>query len=96
MDADLHLANFDNWQLGLINIVNTYLEKNIDVDNRLFNFKKYINNSANIKIKQKINIILNDHKAKTETWYNDQKRVVSILNEIKFYTWFLSSLGNYF
>ena len=71
MDADLHLANFDNWQLGLINIVNTYLEKNIDVDNRLFNFKKYINNSANIKIKQKINIVLNDHKAKTETWYND-------------------------
>ena len=74
MDADLHLANFDNWQLGLINIVNTYLEKNIDVDNRLFNFKKYINNSANIKIKQKINIVLNDYKAKTETWYNDQKK----------------------
>ena len=41
MDRDFHLTNFDNRQLGQINIVITYLEKNnIDVDERLFNSEK--------------------------------------------------------
>ena len=47
-DGDLHLRNVDNWQLGLTSIVNSYLEKNIDVDDKLVNFKKSIKNLANI------------------------------------------------
>ena len=48
MDGDLHLTNFDNQQLGLTNIIKKYLEeKNINVDDRLINFKKSIENFAN-------------------------------------------------
>ena len=40
-DGDLCLTEFDNWKLGLTNIVNNYLvKKDIDRDYRLFNFKK--------------------------------------------------------
>ena len=48
MDEDLTLTNFDNQQLGLTNVFNTNLEKNIAVDDILFNFKKSIKKLANI------------------------------------------------
>ena len=58
-----------------------HIEKNdIDVDDGLFNFGKYIKNLANIA--NKMNII-DDYKPKTKTEYDDKKKVVSILNEIK-------------
>ena len=50
MDGDLHLTYCDNQQLGLTNTLNTYLEKNIDVNHT--NFEKPI------KILQKIMIKL--------------------------------------
>ena len=55
VDGDLHLTDFDNW-IGLSKIVNKYLgEKNIDVDNRLFNFEKFHKNLADVD--NKVNII---------------------------------------
>ena len=44
-DGDFYLTRFHNRQLGLTNIDNTCLkEKNIDVDDKLFNFEKSIKN----------------------------------------------------
>ena len=64
MSVDLNLTNFDNQKFRLMNTVNRYLEeKNIDVDNRLFNFEKSIKNLASINNKiiqtQKVVCILN-------------------------------------
>ena len=80
-NGDLHLSNFDDRQLGFTNIVQKYLgEKNIDTDYRLLDFEKSIKGLANID--DKINMIIGYYKPKTESRYDDEKRVVSILNEI--------------
>ena len=64
-DGDLHLKNFDNRQLRSTKIVNKYLgEKDIDADNRLFNFEKSIKNLENIA--EKINMIIDYYKPKTK------------------------------
>ena len=39
----MHLTKFDNQKRGLTKVVNKYLrQKNIDLDNRFFNFQKSI------------------------------------------------------
>ena len=48
------------------------------MDDRLFNFEKSIKNVANID--DKVNILIDDHKPKTATEYDNKKIVVSILN----------------
>ena len=45
------------------------------------NFEKSIENIANID--NKVNIIIDYYKSKTETDYDDKKTVVSIINEIR-------------
>ena len=90
-DGDLHVTDFDNQHLRLADIVNKYLrEKNIDVCNRLFNFEKSIKNLVNID--DKTNMVIDYYKPKTDTEYDDKKRVVTILNEarismLNFYTY---------
>ena len=76
MDGDLHLTNFDNQHLGLRNFVSAYLEKSIDVDDRLFNFEKCIKNFANID--DKVNIIIEDYKPKTETKYDNKTEFLAL------------------
>ena len=51
------------------------------MDNGLFNFEKSIKNLVNIE--DKINMIIDDYKPKIETKYDDKKRVVRILNDIR-------------
>ena len=80
---DLHLTNFDNRQIGLAYIIKNYLKEiNIGVDNNFCNFEKSIKNLANIHNKMTI-IEVNYYKPKTKTEYDDKKRVVSILKEIR-------------
>ena len=76
MDGDLHLTNFDNQHLGVTDFVSVYLEKSIDVDDRLFNFEKCIKNFANID--DKVNIIIEDYKPKTETKYDNKTEFLAL------------------
>ena len=69
VDGDLHLTNFDNW-IGLSKIVNKYLgEKNIDVDNRLFNFEKFNKNLADVD--NKVNVIIEKYKPQARIQYGN-------------------------
>ena len=45
------------------------------------NFEKSIRNLVNIN--SKINVVIDNYKPKTNTRYENKKRVVSILNEIR-------------
>ena len=55
------------------NIMKLVAEKeNIDVDDTLFNFEKSIKNSANTD--DKVNMITDDYKPKTETEYDNKKK----------------------
>ena len=47
-------------------------KENIDVDDTLFNFEKSIKNSANTD--DKVNMITDDYKPKTETEYDNKKK----------------------
>ena len=47
-------------------------KENIDVDDTLFNFEKPIKNSVNTD--DKVNIITDDYKPKTETEYDNKKK----------------------
>ena len=51
------------------------------MDNKFFNCEKSIKNLANTD--DKINMIIDYHKPKTKTEYDNKKRVRSILNEIR-------------
>ena len=51
------------------------------MNNRLFNFEKSIKNLSDID--NKIHRITDNYKPKTETKYEDKKRIVNILNSVK-------------
>ena len=73
LDEDLHLSNFDNQDLGLANIIQSYLkERNIDVDKKNFNVEISIKNLANMD--DKVNMIMDYYKPKTKSVYYDKKR----------------------
>ena len=81
-DRALSFTEFDNRKLGLTNIVNNCLEKkDIDVDDRLFTFEKSIKRLS--VIDNRINGVIDNFKPKTETKYEDKKRIISILNAVK-------------
>ena len=81
-DRALSFTEFDNRKLDLTNIVNNYLEKkDIDVDDRLFTFEKPIKRLS--VIGNRINGVTDNFKPKTETKYEDKKRIISILNAVK-------------
>ena len=81
-DRALSFTEFDNRKLDLTNIVNNYLEKkDIDVDDRLFTFEKSIKRLS--VIGNRINGVTDNFKPKTETKYEDKKRIISILNAVK-------------
>ena len=66
----MHLKEFDSRKFALTNIINNYLENpDIDVDDRLFNFKKSIKNLSDIN--KGIQMIIDNYKSKTETEYED-------------------------
>ena len=75
-DGDLHLTNFDNWHLALTNTVNTYLEENIYVNDRLFNFEISIKKLANVD--DKVNVIIDCYKRKTEAKYGNREIIVTV------------------
>ena len=76
MDGDLHLINSDNKKFDSTEILDKYLrEKNIDVGNRLFNFEKLIKNLTNID--DKIKMIRDNYKFKTEDKYDDKKELLA-------------------
>ena len=76
MEGDLHLTNLLNRKLVLRKIDNKHLgEKDTDLDNRLFNFEKSIKNLVDIH--DKIDIIIDKYKLKTETEYNDKKELLA-------------------
>ena len=68
---------FANWKIGLLKLFDKYPgEKLIDVDNRLFNDEKSIENLENID--NKTNMIIGNYKPKIQIKYGGKKRVFSI------------------
>ena len=75
-DKDLH-------RIGLKYTANKLLkEKDIDVFENLFDFKKSVKNLADID--DRIIMTVENYEPKTKTEMEDKKRVVSILNKIRY------------
>ena len=72
INGELHLTNFDNWQVILTKIVGKYLAgKKIDGVDRFFKFEKSVKNLANIA--NTINTIINYYKLKTAEYDNKKE-----------------------
>ena len=70
-------------RIGLKKDVNKYLkEKDIDVSQDQFDFKKLIKNLADIEYK--INTIIENYKPKSNLKIEDNKRVFGIFNIIRY------------
>ena len=81
-DKDLHLTNINNL-ISSKNIVSRYLkEKDSDVFENLFDFKKSVKILANIE--NKINMFIENYKPKTHVEKEVKKRVLSTLNKIRY------------
>ena len=77
----MHLTSIDR-RIGLKKDVNKYLkEKDIDVSQDQFDFKKLIKNLADIEYK--INMIIENYKPKSNLKIEDNKRVFGIFNIIR-------------
>ena len=77
----MRLTEFYNRKLTLTNVLIMIKKKKIDVNDRLFNLEKSIKNFLDVD--NRIHRIIDNYKPKTETEYEDIKRVVSILNKVK-------------
>ena len=78
----MHLTSIDS-RIGFKKDVNKYLkERDIDVSEDQFDFKKLIKNLADIE--DKINIIIENYKPKSNVKIEDNKRVFSIFNIIRY------------
>ena len=81
-DKNFRLTNFDN-QIGLKNIINRHFkEKDTDMFENHFILDRFIKNLADIE--DKIQMIIEIYEPKTKAGIEDKKRVISILNAIKY------------
>ena len=78
----MHLTSIDS-RIGFKKDVNKYLkERDIDVSEDQFDFKKLIKNLADIE--DKINMIIENYKLKSNVKIEDNKRDFSIFNIIRY------------
>ena len=70
------LTEFDNRKLTLINIVNNFRKKDIDVDDRLLNLGKSFKKLSS-DVDNRIHRIIGNYKPKAETEYEDKIRALA-------------------